>query len=81
MQNAKMINAIKNAFSTGYVQGMSDLLSPILILMGAEDVAFWCFAGLMDRVVSFRLILKLFVHMIYLHMILRCSEIFWKLWQ
>lgn len=39
-------------FDLGYVQGMSDLLSPILILMSNEVDAFWCFVGLMDRVVS-----------------------------
>ena len=39
------------AFS-GYVQGMSDLLSPILVVMENEVDAFWCFAGLMERMVS-----------------------------
>ena len=40
----------------GYVQGMSDFLSPILVLMENEVDAFWCFVGLMDRVVEiFRL--------------------------
>lgn len=37
-------------FDLGYVQGMSDLLSPILILMSNEVDAFWCFVGLMERV-------------------------------
>ncbi|KAL5009757.1 hypothetical protein ScPMuIL_012062 [Solemya velum] len=37
-------------FDLGYVQGMSDLLSPILVVMENEVDAFWCFAGLMDRV-------------------------------
>jgi len=37
-------------FDLGYVQGMSDLLSPILILLSNEVDAFWCFVGLMDRV-------------------------------
>lgn len=36
---------------TGYVQGMSDLLSPILVIMENEVDAFWCFAGLMERMV------------------------------
>ena len=35
----------------GYVQGMSDLLAPILTVMDDEIEAFWCFAGLMDSVV------------------------------
>ena len=33
-------------------QGMSDLLSPILYIMGDEVDAFWCFAALMDRMAS-----------------------------
>ncbi|OWF45003.1 TBC1 domain family member 15-like isoform X2 [Mizuhopecten yessoensis] len=37
-------------FDLGYVQGMSDLLSPILVVMENEVDAFWCFAGLMDKV-------------------------------
>ena len=36
----------------GYVQGMSDILSPILVVMENEVDAFWCFAGAMERVVS-----------------------------
>ena len=39
-------------FFTGYVQGMSDLLAPILVVMENEVDAFWCFAGFMERVVS-----------------------------
>ena len=39
---------------TGYVQGMSDLLSPILYVMNNEVDAFWCFVGFMDRVVCIR---------------------------
>lgn len=35
-------------FDLGYVQGMSDLLAPILILMDDELDAFWCFVGFMD---------------------------------
>ncbi|XP_043503413.1 TBC1 domain family member 15 isoform X1 [Polistes fuscatus] len=37
-------------FDLGYVQGMSDLLSPILCLMDCEADAFWCFVGFMDKV-------------------------------
>ena len=32
-------------FDLGYVQGMSDLLSPILLIMEHEVDAFWCFTG------------------------------------
>jgi len=39
-------------FDLGYVQGMSDLLSPLLFVMKNEVDAFWCFAGFMDRVAS-----------------------------
>jgi hypothetical protein len=37
-------------FDVGYVQGMSDLLSPILCLMEDKAVSFWCFVGFMDKV-------------------------------
>jgi len=36
----------------GYVQGMSDMLAPILYVMDNEVDAFWCFAGLMEQMVS-----------------------------
>ncbi|CAG5121313.1 unnamed protein product, partial [Candidula unifasciata] len=36
-------------FDLGYVQGMSDMLSPILVVMENEVEAFWCFAGAMER--------------------------------
>lgn len=39
-------------FDLGYVQGMSDLLSPILYLLDNEVDAFWCFVGFMNNVVS-----------------------------
>ncbi len=35
-------------FDLSYVQGMNDLLSPILTEMDDEADAFWCFKGLMD---------------------------------
>lgn len=37
-------------FDLGYVQGMSDLLAPILCIMQDEADAFWCFVGFMDMV-------------------------------
>uniref|UniRef100_A0AAY4BL03 Rab-GAP TBC domain-containing protein n=1 Tax=Denticeps clupeoides TaxID=299321 RepID=A0AAY4BL03_9TELE len=36
-------------FDLGYVQGMSDLLSPILYVMENEVDAFWCFTSFMDE--------------------------------
>ncbi|KAI9145293.1 rab-GTPase-TBC domain-containing protein [Paraphysoderma sedebokerense] len=34
----------------GYVQGMSDLCSPILVVMEGDEVAaFWCFVGFMEK--------------------------------
>ncbi|XP_069485489.1 TBC1 domain family member 15 isoform X2 [Ambystoma mexicanum] len=36
-------------FDLGYVQGMSDLLSPILYVMENEVDAFWCFVSYMDQ--------------------------------
>lgn len=39
-------------FDLGYVQGMSDLLSPILYLLDNEVDAFWCFVGFMNKVVN-----------------------------
>ncbi|XP_023265146.1 TBC1 domain family member 15-like [Seriola lalandi dorsalis] len=39
-------------FDLGYVQGMSDLLSPILYVMENEVDAFWCFVSFMDQMVS-----------------------------
>lgn len=41
-----------NLIYVGYVQGMSDLLSPILFVMDNEVDAFWCFVGFMELVVS-----------------------------
>lgn len=39
-------------FDLGYVQGMSDLLSPIYMLLRCEVEAFWCFVGFMKQVRS-----------------------------
>lgn len=33
----------------GYVQGMTDLLSPIYVVFQSETMAFWTFAGFMER--------------------------------
>jgi hypothetical protein len=37
-------------FDLGYVQGMSDLLAPILFVIDNEVDAFWCFVAYMERV-------------------------------
>lgn len=39
-------------FDLGYVQGMSDILAPILLLLNNEVDSFWCFVGFMDRIAS-----------------------------
>ncbi|XP_068146402.1 uncharacterized protein Tbc1d15-17 [Drosophila tropicalis] len=39
-------------FDLGYVQGMSDLLAPILEIQVNEVDAFWCFVGFMNLVVT-----------------------------
>ncbi|KAG8140410.1 hypothetical protein E2320_003099 [Naja naja] len=39
-------------FDLGYVQGMSDLLSPILYITQNEVDAFWCFCGFMELVLT-----------------------------
>ena len=48
----------------GYVQGMNDLLSPILYLMDDESDAFWCFVGFMETMVSisFGVVIVLLLH-------------------
>ncbi|OQV22504.1 TBC1 domain family member 15 [Hypsibius exemplaris] len=38
-------------FDLGYVQGMSDLLTPLMLVMDGDEVdAFWTFNGLMERI-------------------------------
>jgi hypothetical protein len=35
----------------GYVQGMSDLLSPIYAVVEEEELSFWAFVGFMEKMV------------------------------
>lgn len=39
-------------FNLGYVQGMSDLLAPILMEIQDEILSFWLFVKFMERIVS-----------------------------
>nr|XP_032514968.1 TBC1 domain family member 15 isoform X1 [Danaus plexippus plexippus]XP_032514969.1 TBC1 domain family member 15 isoform X2 [Danaus plexippus plexippus] len=39
-------------FDLGYVQGMSDILAPLLLLLGNEVDSFWCFVGFMEKISS-----------------------------
>lgn len=39
-------------FDLGYVQGMSDLLAPIMVVMENEVDSYWCFTGFMNKIES-----------------------------
>lgn len=45
-----LLTYVMYSFDIGYVQGMSDLLSPILYLVDDEAASFWCFVGFMEKV-------------------------------
>ncbi|RVE54720.1 hypothetical protein evm_000487 [Chilo suppressalis] len=45
-------------FDLGYVQGMSDILAPLLLLLGNEVDSFWCFVGFMERIINERDFIK-----------------------
>lgn len=47
---AILLTYVMYNFDMGYVQGMSDLLSPILYLVEDEATSFWCFVGFMEKV-------------------------------
>jgi len=49
LRKENLISLEKNLLLVGYVQGMNDLLSPLLVVMEDEIDSFWCFAGLMER--------------------------------
>ncbi|XP_060530339.1 TBC1 domain family member 15 isoform X2 [Cylas formicarius] len=50
--NDILMTYIMYNFDLGYVQGMSDLLAPILMLLRNECDSFWCFVGFMNKVIS-----------------------------
>lgn len=54
LETLKEILCAYNVYNAelGYVQGMSDLLSPLYAVIGDEALAFWAFVGFMDRTVS-----------------------------
>lgn len=54
LETLKSILCTYNIYNVelGYVQGMSDLLSPIYAIVGEEPLSFWAFAGFMERMVS-----------------------------
>ncbi|CAI9759326.1 unnamed protein product [Fraxinus pennsylvanica] len=54
INHAARLVAILEAYAlydseTGYCQGMSDLLSPIISVIPDDHVAFWCFVGFMRK--------------------------------
>ncbi|XP_050295947.1 TBC1 domain family member 15 [Anthonomus grandis grandis] len=50
--NDILMTYVMRNFDLGYVQGMSDLLSPILMLIKTESDSFWCFEGFMNKLLS-----------------------------
>jgi len=46
------------SMDSGYVQGMSDLCAPIyLVTNGKEELTFWCFVEVMNRMASLSLVM------------------------
>ncbi|KAB7506771.1 TBC1 domain family member 15 [Armadillidium nasatum] len=50
MLNDILMTYIMYNFDLGYVQGMSDLVAPILYVIQNEAMTFWCFVGYMELV-------------------------------
>lgn len=54
LETLKTILCTYNVFNIEleYVQGMSDLLSPLYAVIEEEPLVFWAFVGFMDRMVN-----------------------------
>ncbi|GAA0177085.1 hypothetical protein LIER_29654 [Lithospermum erythrorhizon] len=44
-----VVGGTEKGWEIGYCQGMSDLLSPIILVMEKDHKAFWCFVGFMKK--------------------------------
>ena len=55
MNSTKLFNVLMTfsvwEWEIGYVQGMNDLCSPLLIVMDNEEETYWCFRKFMERMV------------------------------
>lgn len=52
MEEVRRLSDSSLSHHPGYVQGMSDLLAPVLFVTQNEVESFWCLTGFMELVVS-----------------------------